>query len=333
MRRSYRGWTLSSVLLALLFLACAAYSQTSDSSANAGLGEKVGALAKGVVAESQDRWAAMLQKFFSVKGIQTLLVFFIGYPFMILVVKLINRNVKDLKPRYLLRNRVIYFTNVVILVSVLAVWVEHIGSITVFLGVVGAGIALALQELLMCTVGFFYIFLKNPYQVGDRIELGGIRGDVIDIRVLQTTLLEIGNWVDSDQSTGRIVNIPNSAVLKREHYNYNLGFEFIWNELKLLITFESDWKKAESIMLRSGIEIASVNEELVKKKIDSMTNHYLIKYGKLTPIVYLNVRSGGLELTLRYLTEARNRRSTQDALLREILAGFKAETDITLSKG
>jgi small-conductance mechanosensitive channel len=152
--------------------------------------------------------------------------------------------------------------------------------------------------------------------------MGGVKGDVIDIRLFQTALLEIGNWVDDDQSTGRIVNIPNSAIFKKENYNYNKGFEFIWSEIKILVTFESDWKRAEEIMLTQAGRLVSGMEEVVKKKITAMTRRYMIHYDKLTPIVYVSIRDSGIELALRYLTEAKMRRTTHDALCRAMLDEF-----------
>jgi small-conductance mechanosensitive channel len=190
---------------------------------------------------------------------------------------------------------------------------------------------LALQEVILSMASWFLILVRRPFQVGDRIELGGVKGDVIDIRLFQTTLLEIGNWVEADQSTGRIVHVPNSAVFKQENFNYSRGFEFIWNELKILITFESDWKRAEKIMLEHGAEEAEEKEKVVRSKINRMTKRYMIHYGQLTPIVYIDIKDSGVELTLRYLTEARKRRTTQDALCRAILDDFDKEEKVNFA--
>lgn len=167
--------------------------------------------------------------------------------------------------------------------------------------------------------------------MGDRIELGGVKGDVIDIRLFQTSLLEIGNWVDADQSTGRVVNVPNSFVFKKELYNYNRGFEFIWNEIPILVTFESDWKKAKEIMLAHAQLQAEGMDVIVKSAIDQMSHHYMIYYEKFTPIVYVNIKDSGVELTLRYLTHAKRRRATQDELCCKILDDFNQEPNVNLA--
>lgn len=265
------------------------------------------------------------------KLIQTGLVLLIGYCLIFVFVGIVNRRIKDLKVKYLVRKNVIYLLNILIILYIAFVWVQNVGSITIFLSIVGAGIALALQEAILCLAGWFLILVRRPFSVGDRIELGGVKGDVIDIRPFQTLLLEIGNWVQADQSTGRIVNVPNSMVFKKENYNYSHGFEFIWNEIKVLVTFESDWKRAEKIMTGHAVEQAEGMEKIVKSKIDEMTRRYMIRYEKFTPIVYVDIKESGVELTLRYLTEARKRRTTADELCRAILEDFKKEEKVNFA--
>lgn len=186
-----------------------------------------------------------------------------------------------------------------------------------------AGIALALQEVILSMAGWVLILMRRPFEIGDRIELNSVKGDVIDIRLFQTSLLEIGNWIDADQSTGRIVNIPNSFIFKYQNYNYSRGFEFIWHEIPVLVTFESDWKVAKEIMMKHANKIAEGMEAAVQRKIDVMKNRYMIYYGKLTPIVYVSIKDSGVLLTLRYLTEAKKRRWMEDSLSQAILTDFE----------
>ena len=259
------------------------------------------------------------------------LVLFLGYLLIFIIVGIINRRVKELKVKHVLRKNVAYLINFLILLFILFVWLQDISSVTIILSAIGAGLALALQEVLLSIAGWFLILIRKPFVVGDRIELGGIKGDVIDIRLFQTSLLEIGNWVDADQSTGRIVNVPNSAIFKKENFNYSRGFEFIWNEIPIVVTFESDYKRAEEIMLKHAIKEEEGMEDIVKRKIDRMTNEYMIYYDKFSPIVYVNIKDSGVELTLRYLTEARKRRSTQDRLCRAILDDFEKEEKVNFA--
>lgn len=266
-----------------------------------------------------------------IKLLQTAAVVAVGYLLIIILVRFTNRRVKDLKARHTIRKNIVYYLTALMIVVIILFWAHKASSLTIFLGVASAGIALALQEALLCVAGWVLIVFRHPYEVGDRVELNGVKGDVIDIRLFQTSLLEISNWVEADQSTGRIANVPNSSVFKKESYNYSQGFEFIWNEIKILVTFESDWKRAEEIMLAHGRELAGDMEDLVKRKIDGMTKKYMIYYDKLTPIVYTKILDSGVELSLRHLTEAKKRRSTHDVLCRKILDDFTAEPNVNFA--
>ena len=262
------------------------------------------------------------------KLLQTALIVLIGYLAMLILVRVVNYRIKDLKLRHLTRKNVVYIFNVLIILYIVFLWVQNISSITIFLSVISAGVVLVLQDPILSMAGWFFILVRRPFELGDRIEFGGVKGDVIDIRLFQTSLLEIGNWIQADQSTGRVVNVPNSAIFKKEIYNYSRGFEFIWNEIKIMVTFESDWKRAEEIMTMHGTAEAEGMGEIVKNKIRKMTSRYMIRYEKLTPIVYVNIKDSGVELTLRYLTDARKRRTTADSVYRAILNDFEKEAKI-----
>ncbi len=269
--------------------------------------------------------------FVQFKIIDTLTVVLIAYALILILVMIINRSIADIKARHQVRKNIIYLINLILFILVFSIWIQNITSVTIFLGVLSAGLALALQEVILCIAGWFLIMTRRPFETGDRVEIGDVKGDIIDIRLFQTSLLEIGNWVDADQSTGRIVNIPNSFLFKKENYNYSRGFEFIWNELSILVTFESDWKRGEAILLAHAKKMAEGMEGDVKRKIKAMRSRYMIYYGKLTPIVYVNIKDSGVELTLRYLTEAKKRRSTNDTLCREIVDDFSKETNVNFA--
>jgi small-conductance mechanosensitive channel len=176
--------------------------------------------------------------------------------------------------------------------------------------------------------GWLLILIRRPYETGDRIQIGNNGGDVIDIRLFYTSMLEIGNWVDADQSTGRIIHCPNGKIFTEPIFNYTRGFEYLWNEIKIVVTFESNWKKAKDIIQEIGSKDYVDLGEKVRAKIKRMSKKYMIHYDKLTPIVWTNIVDFGVELTLRYLTDARKRRSTQDAICHSILDRFDKEPDI-----
>lgn len=261
----------------------------------------------------------------------TMVFILAAYGILFVLNRVINRRVENLKSRHTIRKNVSYLIHILLVIGVIFIWLQRLNSLSIFLGFASAGLALALQEVILSVAGWFMIIARHPFEVGDRIEMGGVKGDVIDIRVFQTSLLEIGNWVDADQSTGRIVNIPNSFVYKHPNFNYNRGFEYIWNEIPVTITFESDWQRAKEIMMTRVQEVAQGLEDNFRRRIERMTSRYMIYFQNYTPIVYVDIQDSGIRLTLRYLTEAKKRRSTADALSRGILEDFAREQRVNLA--
>ena len=241
------------------------------------------------------------------------------------------RRAADLEGKHKARRAVAWTKTVLVLVLVASIWASGAQHLGLFLGFVGAGVALSLQETLLCIAGWALIVIKKPFDVGDRIEISGLIGDVIDIRVFQTSLLEVGNWVEADQSTGRIINVPNSAVFRGLNANYTKGFPFIWNEQTIVVTFESDWKRAKETILKQAQEEADKIESEVRRQIQAMRGRYAIRYDRLTPIVYTRIADRGVALTLRYLCPVRKRRGTAHLINEGILEDFARESGIELA--
>lgn len=252
----------------------------------------------------------------------------ISYLLTAFIIRIINRNISDLKKRYTARKYVIYTATFICIFIIILVWIRRGASLTTIIGFLGAGLTLALHQPVASVAGWLLILIRRPYETGDRIEIGGIKGDVIDIRLFFTSILEIGNWVEADQSTGRIIHCPNGKVFTEPIFNYTRGFEYVWNEIKITITFESDWQKAKEIMADIASKDSVDLGETVRTRIKNLSKKYMIHFEKLTPYVWTKIADFGVELTLRYLTEARKRRSTQDAISRAILDRFHLESDI-----
>lgn len=213
------------------------------------------------------------------------------------------------------------------LVSVVILSPDSSGLVTV-LTVIGAGLAISLREALLSIAGWLRLVTMNDYRIGERIEIGGAHGDVIDIRLLRTTLMETRAWVEADQSSGRITHVPNAWIWLHSIHNYNRGFNFIWNELHFTVTFDSDWNAARDILLDLAEESAAIVEKQAEAEIQQMSREFLIHYGILTPFVYVRVRPDGVELILRYLCEVRKRRGTEHAFTVSALDAFEAHGGI-----
>ncbi len=245
--------------------------------------------------------------------------------------RLVPRYVDEPERRYRAAKfigRTVAFLSVI---AILTLWSIGEADLITLLTVIGAGLAIALREVLLSFVGWINIVIRSPYKEGDRIEINGVKGDVIDIRLFHSTLMEIGNWVTGDQSTGRIVHIPNGWIYQYGVFNYTRGFGFIWNEMAFTLTFRSDWMKARELILDLASESAGIVEQQVKREIQRMSREYLVHYSILTPFVYVYVVPDGVRLTLRYLCETRKRRGTEHALTMGILEAFKENGGIELA--
>jgi len=251
------------------------------------------------------------------------------YLIVLLIIGWTNRRIQDDAMRLKTRKAIIYLGLLVVVLTLAKVWLlRQEVNLTTVLSVIGAGIALALQQQILCLAGWLTLLTHRYYDVGDRVQIGEIKGDVSDIEVLHTTLIEIGNWVDAEQSTGRLVTVPNSYVFSHAIYNYTRGFEYIWNELSVLVTFESNWRKAQQLMLDFAQEDGEQIEEKFRTQIRHMSDKYLIHFRHLTPIVYPKILDSGVQLTLRYLCEPKRRRSTMADLTAKILDAFAREPDV-----
>lgn len=192
----------------------------------------------------------------------------------------------------------------------------------------GAGLVIALQAPVMNVAGWIFIVIRKPFDVGDRIEINGVAGDVIDIRFFQFTINEIGNWVAADQSTGRIIHIPNGEIFKASQANYDQGFSHVWDEISLRVTFDSDWKKAKELCEKIVNEHAEELSFSAKRKLLEASKKFMIFYSNLTPFVYTSVEDYGIKLTMRYLTLPKKRRVAQHEIWEDILETFQKYPDI-----
>jgi small-conductance mechanosensitive channel len=273
----------------------------------------------------------ILQSPFMQKVIFSLLTVLVAYILSVLIIRLINRQIKDLKRKYTARKTIVYIFSFLAILIIIVIWARGGGSIATLFGLAGAGLTLALHQPVTSMAGWLLLLIRRPYETGDRIEIGSVKGDVIDIRLFYTTMLEIGNWVDADQSTGRILHCPNAKIFTEPIFNYTRGFEHIWHEIKITVTFESDWHRARTIIQQVAERKSFDLGDAVRTRIKRMSKKYMIHYDKLTPIVWTNIVDFGVELTLRYLTDARTRRSTQDEICQAILDRFEKEPNVDLA--
>ncbi|CAK6692062.1 mechanosensitive ion channel family protein [Synechococcus sp. CCY9201] len=248
----------------------------------------------------------------------------LGVGALILLVRLTQgsliRRLDDPDSRYYGRKLVSLSGYAVGIVFLSLVFKDRLGGLTVAIGVASAGIAFALQEVIGSVAGWIAISFGGFYKPGDRVQLGGIKGDVIDIGILRTTLMELGEWVASDLYTGRIVRIANSFVFKAPVFNYSGDFPFLWDEIRLPVKYGSDHNEARHLLEQVGAEVAGdAITTSARVAWSVMVHKYLLENATLEPQVTLVLTDNWMEFTLRYLVDVKRRRSTKDHLYTQLL--------------
>lgn len=239
------------------------------------------------------------------------------------VVRLLQRGVsntvEDVDTRYRVRKLVQFLGYIASGLLLATIFSDKLAGLTVAFGVAGAGIAFALQEVIASAAGWIAISFGGFYSPGDRVQLGGIRGDVIDIGILRTTMMELGGWVDGDLYNGRIVRIANSYVFKEPVFNYSADFPFLWDEIKLPVRYGSDWRYASDVLLRAAKSEVGNYDEHSKAAWKSMVKKFVLEDAKLEPAVTMVLNDNWMEYTVRYVVDYQARRATKDKLFRRIM--------------
>lgn len=248
-----------------------------------------------------------------------------------IVLAVVHRRIEEPAVWYRTRKLLSYTITLVGLVVLASIWLEGSGVAT-YIGLLTAGLAIALSDVLKNLAGWAFIVTRRPFRLGDRIEIGKHKGDVIDIRAFRFTLLEIENRVGAEQSTGRLLHVPNGLAFTEPLANYTEGFRFLWHEIPVLVTFESNWEAAEQIILEA-IRSASPETRSAKAigELRAAATEYRIQFTHLTPTVYLTVRDSGVLLTGRFLADVRATRAAEQEVWKAILRGFAARDDVALA--
>lgn len=262
------------------------------------------------------------------KILLSLVIILVLYLVKIVLLRIVWRQTKNVKTRYQWKRTISFIFPFLGLILVGSVWLQAFRQFGAFLGLFSAGLAIALKDPLTNLAGWFFILFRHPFIVGDRIQIGEHAGDVIDIRLFQFTILEINNWVEADQSTGRIIHLPNGKVFTEPQMNYSTGFDYIWNEMPVRLTFESNWEKAKNILQDIANRKTENIDRAAEREIFEASKNFMIHYTHLTPYVYTSIKEFGVQLTVRYLCNPRKRRGTENEIWQEILNQFRNHNDI-----
>jgi small-conductance mechanosensitive channel len=222
---------------------------------------------------------------------------------------------------------------VLMVIGIVSIWFNDPGRLATAAGLISAGVAIALQKVITAFAGYFVILRGNTFTIGDRIVMGDVRGDVVALGFIQTTIMEMGQpppvqnaspamWVHSRQFTGRIVTISNSEIFARPVYNYTREFPYIWDEIHVPITYDADRAKAEKILLAATNRYALNRQKVGEKSVAELRDKYQIDPIELDPTVYYRLTDNWIELSVRFLAPDHGTRHVKDKISREILAEF-----------
>ncbi len=224
---------------------------------------------------------------------------------------------------------------VILVIGVISIWVTPDTDITTGIGLISAGLAFALQQVIVSLAAFFVILRGDTFGIGDRITLGGVRGDVVKLGFLRTTIMEMGQppsvaaadpavWVNSRQYTGRLVTVTNGAIFSDPVYNYSRDFPYLWEEIVLPISYREDRAVVENILLTAATAHAIIDDPAADAALVTMRSRYAMADASLAPSVYWRLTDNWLELSLRFLVPVRGVREIKDRMSRDIITALDA---------
>ncbi len=228
----------------------------------------------------------------------------------------------------------VFLDTLVVVIAAFALvilWARVIPRASTFLGLIGAGLAVALREPLLSIAGRLAIFAGHMFNMQDRVEINKLTGDIIDIGFFYTRMLEIGNWIGGDQVTGRIVQFPNAQIFGTPIFNYTQNFSYIWDEVKLPVTYDSNLEQASKILTDVGGEYTREFLPGAQEQLEEMRRYFVVPSIELKPVVYVKVTSNWLELTMRYIVHPKKRRPASSSIYGEVFQRVQKRHDITIA--
>ena len=219
-----------------------------------------------------------------------------------------------------------------LVVMVLALFfLEDIKQVATVLGIASAAVVIALQDLCSSLAGWFVIIGSRKFGVGDRVEIEGMRGDIIDIQLLRTTLVEVNNWLGVDEPTGRVVLIPNNFVFKTKVFNYSHVHPFVWNKVDITVTYETPALEAQALLLKVLEEETSTEFCEAKKGASAMETRYGAAETVYQPKIYMFLADSGYMFSLVYCCHYRRNGATRNRINKRIVEEFGKDPRMQLA--
>jgi small-conductance mechanosensitive channel len=241
--------------------------------------------------------------------------------------KIYTRTHREGRDKYLYNKKIGVISNILISAAIIIIWENHIKNFMTLISFISAGFAIALKEIILNFFAGIYIKVSKPFMLEDRIEINDLKGDVVNINALSFDILEIGDRIKGEQSTGRIAHMPNSTVFLYPVKNYVEAFKYIWNEITLKVTLESDILKLKTLLYEIVKKNSIIKEIPVKMKsqVSEASTNYRIYFNNLEPIIYTSIVDDHIELYVRYLVHPKKSRNVEDSIWLAILKAYKSK--------
>ena len=263
-------------------------------------------------------------KYFIIMG-RTFLIYAVFRILNFIIVFISTKWLKRSKTRFMFHQSINIILNIICFGLIFLLWFPYLKSIMTIISFISAGITIAIRDIILNLFAGFYIKAKKPFKLEDRISIDGVTGDVVLINNLSFKILEVGDRINGEQSSGLIINIPNSYIFSKTLKNYNMAFKYIWDEITIRLKIDADLEsnKKEIINIINSNDIVSAIPKKMKKEIKQATVDYRIYYNHLDPIIYTKINENHIELNLRFLTHPKKTRIIEDYLWTNILKSYK----------
>ena len=262
----------------------------------------------------------------------SMIAFLVVYVIKTICIHIYLNTKKSSRKKYIFNKKVQLISSSIIILLLVLIWESHIKNLMTLISFISAGITIALREIILNFFAGIYIRLNKPFSLEDRIEVNGLKGDVVNINATNFELLEIGDRINGEQSTGRIVHVPNSIIFSYPLKNYVKAFKYIWNEITVKINLDSDVKRTKRILYKIVKKNSVIKEipEKMETQVNDASADYRIYFNNLDPIIYTSIVEEHIELYIRYLVHPKKARDVENFIWLDILKEYKNNNNIKL---
>lgn len=247
--------------------------------------------------------------------------------------KLLYKLIGNPQVYYKAKKSTSYIVTTIVFILVGRIWFEGVQSFMTFVGLFSAALAIVMKDVILNIAGWIYIIFKSPFRVGDRVEIDGVAGDIIDIQLFSFTIMEIRNWVLGDKYTARVIYMPNVTIFNKPLSNFNKEIPFIWNELTIAVPFNSNWKKSKEIIKKATNNYSSGILPEVESSLKGASRVFALNHTEIEPKIYTKIDSSSANITfiIRYMCPYKSKRGSAEKIYEDILNEFSRHEDIQFS--